>query len=314
MVAVTILALILIFVGQIATGTSASISRTTRDIAITTMANNAFDRISSTMAGMITTGSGTMVAIKGTGAGSDSLVFLSNSRISSRTGVTQPIRMSGLGFGVVSMTDDDVTGTPAIPMLTWGNGALIFANPSTFTASTSASNGQIQPSTALQYAVNDMALAKTNGSGNTFLDFQPLGTGIFRLEVCFLSSNGNLLCGTQAAVPLNKNFTSTYTGKQLPLAFKPVDSNDTTNSTYVRAIVVGIAVIDPPTQNLLTTRQLTTTLPNDFPKVTTDGVTPLQKWDFSNQTPTTVYSSLKNFGKPAVLQYTRIYQRYIYVN
>ena len=332
MVAIAILAIILVVLTEIAGETSLTIQKTSRSMETSELCLAALDHIESDFSGMVTTGTATMVVVKNSVGVNDGLALISNVRVRSRTGASisvsgsSDIRMGVIGYCVANTTDADVSGSPKVPMLNWGNGTVTWL-------AGQAPNGQYVNSaplnlpgslggsnTALSGAVADIsAVVSSNGTPPptpNMLQFQSLSKGIFRLEICFLLSDGTLV--SVSAPPLNKNFLSTASPPPAvtfnpaqniyALAFKSNDSNNAT--TYVRALIIGVAGIDSMTQKTLTASQLAS-LPNALAK-TTDNQTPLQAWDISDSSKPT-YTNLKAYPTQ-VLQNIRFFQRYFYVN
>ena len=321
LVAVAVLALILAMMGQIAIGTSNSIGNSSRNISIDRMANVVLDRIGDEISGMVKSGSATLVAIKNSD-GNDGLALLSNGRVEDRSYQANTVRLGVFGFGVAPQSYYDATGSAStpVPMVCQGSGAVLFTG----------SKQQYEPNYALQGATTDVSNWMAAGSPITTAGTElgvpePLGTGAFRFEVCFLRSDGKLISTT--APPLNKNFVTpptttpatptplvVFTSPQYPLAFNADESNDLANQTFIRAIVVGIAVIDPQSQKRMGNKLSTLASTSTFPK-TADNQTPMQAWDFSegaSSAPVT-YNQLKALS-PTAVQYVHIYQRYYYIN
>lgn len=327
LVAMAVLALILVLVGQIISHTSSTIGSSTRNISVDQMAGTVLDRIGAELSAMVTKGPATLIAIKNT-SGSDGLAFVSNGRGEDLGYATNSIRLSVWGCGVAPQSDYVASGSTstALPMVCLGSGALLFNG--TNGSWEQATTNMLISNTVLQAAANDVsnwmsATAPVTTAGAGLGAPEPLNLGTFRLEVCFLRSDGQLINGSGTstnALPLNRNFLSSAAAgsvTQYPVAFNAKDTNlydANGNPLYVRAIVVGIAVIDPQSQKQLgptLLNKLSST--NVFPKAA-DGQSPLQAWDFSrvNSSPVT-YNQLSSIS-PLALRYIHIYQRYFYVD
>ncbi len=345
----TVLILIVGMLAQVVQNTTTSIQRSTKGMDTNQMATTALDRIGSSVANMVAYGQGTLVAVKN-GGGSDGLAMITNGRVRSRTSVgsisvndSSNVRMGARGYCVIPVTDPDLMvagGThPLVPMLNWGDGTVDWDGKATTSV-------QGDPLQALSLGVADVV--KIMGGGTTsdakMLQFDPLSRSIFRLEVSFLLSNGTLVSTTTP--PLNKHFVSVAAGgdaptapvtwdptsgnniSQFPLAFKAADVHVAPVSStpgptplptpvFVRAVVVGIASLDNATLKILSANQLTKLGDISVLAKATDGQTPLQAWDISNNY-TTTYQNLSSsggYGYPLpVIQNIRFSQRYFYVN
>lgn len=342
LVSMTVLVLIIGLLAQLVDHTSLSIMRSTKGMDNVQLSTLALDRIGSSFAGMITSGAGTLVAYKNTG-GSDGLAMITNSRVRSRAGGTgtninvdsfTDIRMGARGFCVINTADP----SPSIPMLSWGDGTIVWSKTN------NAASVQGDPTQALLQATKDV-MYQTSGSGQAgnMLNFSPLSRGIFRFELAFLLSDGTTVSGSGANLPILPDLTSaaaaplprnkyfvagevfatppaTFPAAAYPLAFSAANSDaaprngSNGQNVYVRAVIVGIASLDAATQKILSSSQLTQLAATQtFPKIT-DGKTPAQAWNVSDQNgPTYPKLAPPSFPLP-VLQNIRITQRYYYVN
>lgn len=336
LVAMAVLLLIIAMLAQVVQNATASIQRSTKGMDNNQLTTIALDRIGNSIAGMITSGQGTLVAIKNSN-GSDGLAMLTNGRVRSRTSGLNvsvsgfsDIRLGARGYCIISVPDPDLPNTssgspPLVPMLNGGDGTV------TWTSQT-ATDIQGDPLQALFLGLTDVVNAAANNStaDSKMLQFDPLNRNIFRFEICFLLSDGSLVSNSPplnahlitggappvATVTLNPTSTSGITC--LPLAFTSRDSNAPVNQIanssppaalpvrYVKAVVVGIASLDSATLRLLSSTQLVQLGGvTDLPKAN-DGQTPLQAWSISTFKP-------PNYPLP-VLQNLRFTQRYFYVN
>lgn len=349
LVAMTVLLLIIAMLAQVVQNATSSIQRSTKGMDNNQLATIALDRIGNSIAGMITSGQGTLVAVKNS-VGSDGLAMITNGRVRSRTSVSSisvsdfsNIRSGARGYCVITAADPDLSAMsngahPSVPMLNWGDGTV------DWDISQTSTYVQADPLQALSLGLADMVKMMSGGtvSDAKMLQFDPLSRSIFRFEICFLLSDGSLLStsnpplnkhlisnGTAPIAPVTLNPTASGSLTLLPLAFNTQDSNyipiTVSNSSppvtipplYVRAVIVGIASLDSATMKILTGDQLTKLGDISILAKTTDKQTPLQAWDMSDSTKTTYQnvspSGSSKFPLP-VLQNIRFTQRYFYVN
>ncbi|MBE7157126.1 MAG: hypothetical protein INR62_01600 [Rhodospirillales bacterium] len=329
-----VLILIVGLLSQLVAHTSSSVVRSTKGMDNIQLATLALDRVGNSITGMVTSGTGTLVAYKNSN-GSDGLAMLTNTRVRSRArgsgantndsniyvGSFTDIRMGTRGFCVIDTADPDLPTSPSIPMLNWGDGTVVWSTTN------NAPTVQGDPTTALSKAAQDVVSPPSGGASGTMLDFSPLSRSIFRFELAFSLSDGTMVNGLSGSPPprnkyfiANGAFTNapvSFPAGTYPLAFS-AETSDTTNasgqSVYVRAVVVGIVSLDATTQKLLSGAQLKQLASNDtFPKAAS-GQTPAQTWDITNQNGT-VYTKIAPPNYPApVLQNIRVTQRYYYVN
>ena len=349
----TALLLIVGLFAQLVNNTTVSVLRSTKGMDNTQLATVALDRIGTSITGMVASGTGTLVAYKNS-TGSDGLAMITNGRVRSRTNGDQninansftDIRMGARGFCVINTADPDLPASPSIPMLSLGDGTVVWSTTNNGTAV------QGDPTTALSLAAQDIVTPPTDAnSPGAMLDFSPLSRSIFRFELAFLLSDGTTVSGSDTSLtllpslvnkasangkmidptclPRNKYFVAneefftppaTFSAKAYPLAFSTSTSDIAPNdnskgqNVYVRAVIVGIVSLDATTQKNLTGDQLTQLASlQTFPKLT-DGKTPVQAWNISDQNGP-VYKKIvpPNFPPP-VLQNIRVTQRYYYVN
>lgn len=252
LVSMTVLILIVAMLAQVVQNTSSSIQRSTKGMDNTQLSTIALDRIGNSIVGMISSGQGTLVAVKNA-SGNDGLAMVTNGRVRSRVTSANPapsisvngfadIRMGARGFCVINTMDADLSPTssggnfPLVPMLNWGDGTVRWPTPppSPATGTTPAPVPFVRddPLQALADATSDVAsqAAASNygSSGATptpnMLQFSPLSRSIFRFEICFLLSNGKLISGATTAPPCNSRL---YTNGIPPLA--PVTIPSTSN-------------------------------------------------------------------------------------
>ena len=267
--------------------------------------------------------------------------------------VTTPTNIRLGAFGFCVMPPASASGAATTPILHWGDGTISFNVPGTATTTTTAPYLQSQPAQALMIAAADVAAQVAGGAAppSPMLQFSPVNPAILRFEVCCLLSDGTIASGIQGSrglpltllngwngttlLPRNRYFVTGealatppahFDSPSFPLAFSPTESDaapDTTSNgqnVYVRAVVVGLAVLDPSVQKILSTNQLQA-LTGAAVLAKADGQTPLDTWDITSTTSTAATTNRTNLGPggtykfpPPVLQNIRFYQRYYYVN
>ena len=365
LVSMTILVLIVVLFAQVIGATTSSIRNSGSGMIMDQTASTALDRIGGIIRNMVTSGNGTLVVVKNTGAAiaSDGLAAIANERVRNRPAVsnssytninvTTPtnIRLGAFGFCVMPLAS--TSGGTTAPMLHMGDGTIAFNTSGGTSGNSTAAYLQTQPAQALMSAAADVYAQVSNGAPATppMLEFAPVNPGILRFEVCCLLSDGTIASGLQGGsgvpltllngwsgttlLPRNKYFVTGealatpavhFESPEFPLAFNPIDTdaapdtNSNFQNVYVRAVIVGIAVLDPNVQKILTTAQVNA-LTGATVLAKADGRTPLDTWDISSPTSTTAAANRTNLGPGgsakfpnAVLQNIRFYQRYYYVN
>jgi len=313
LVSLVVLLLLVGLLGQIINYANLAFLSSSKQIECASQARAAFDRLASNLNARVETGGATIIVNKVTGSGGtgadDSLCFLAYSRTSNQittspqSGQPSTPRIGVFGFAEQLQKDPYLNNT-SVPMLTWGNGVVAWG-AQTSTANYVDSNAL----TALTRAASDLPTSYQNGANTTdMLEWVPLGTGIVRFEISFLLDNGTVV----AVPPINNN--STYANLSVPsyaLALSSStsstsNSNSSLNNHYVTALIVGIAVLDAQTRQLLLANNGFQTLNGDLSDVSnsTGYQTPLQVW---NPLPAQ-WLTANTFTKP-ILQAVRFYQR-----
>ena len=296
---------------------------------------------------MVKGGGATLVAIKNQN-GNDGLAMITNGRVRSRTGAADVnvgsftnIRQGARGFCVINAPNPDLLlsagggSYPSSAMLHWGDATVSWAAPDT-------TNVQSSPTTALWQAATDVQAQTSN-----MLQFSPLSRNVFRFEIAFLLSDGTVVSGistgsnnlallgaytnsgvAQAPLPRNRFFIKneafanppkSFDPPAYPLALDPADSDTapTANSggqnLFVRAVIVGIATLDPNTMRILSDPQRTQLASKETLAKVADSAMPIDAWDISSNN-TSTYTNLRGANFPsAVLQNIRFSQRSFYV-
>ena len=315
LVAVAVLSLMMVIFIQVAQNTVNATHLTEKQIDMASMSRIALDRIGSSLSAMVKSGAATAIVIKDIPDSiNDGLVLITQGRDRFRSGISDPssIRLIAHGYRIAPTQDTQLS--VSIPMLNWGDGSVVFA-----TANASAANGYPDVVSAMSAAVNDTATATP---GTSFLTHEMLAQGIFRFEICFLLSDGRIVntgnggSGNGSSLPpKNKNFSDFQAfANYYPLAFSATDSVHP-NKIYVRAFIIGIAVLDEQTMRLLVNtngssalQSLGDALPNPPPNQT-----PLQAWNLQNPN-SQASRNLRAMNLPAPVRNSiRSYQRFYYV-
>jgi hypothetical protein len=302
LVAMTIFLLLVALLGQIISYANLALTSSMRQVECASQARIVFDRLALDLSARVKEGGATIIVNKLPNA-SDGICFLAYARTSNQISTT-PANDTRLGvFGFAEELQTDPTLNASAPMLVWGNGALTWSSQSG-----SQSEVDNQPIRALQRAVGDLPTTYASSAGSNMLDWVPIGTDILRFEISFLLNNG-----TVVAVPPTNTSNSAYTAMTAPLyplALSASTSSDTTNHTYVTALIVGVAVLDLQTRKLLVSNNGFQTLNSHLPDVsnTVGQQTPLQVWD-----PERAAWITGNILSKPVAQAIRFYQQTIFL-
>lgn len=346
LVSMAVLVLIIGMLAQVVGNATTTIQRSNKSMDSNQSAAVALDRIGDSIAGMVKSGEATLVAIKNP-SGNDGLAMITNGRVRSRTGAANVsvdsftnIRQGARGFCVINAPNPDLLlpsgggNYPSTAMLHWGDATISWNAPDT-------TNVQSNPTAALWQAATDVQSQASN-----MLQFSPLSRSIFRFEIAFLLSDGTVVSGStggtnlaligaytstgvaQAPLPRNRYFIrneafanppKSFDAPMYPLALDPADSDaaPTANSggenVFVRAVIVGIATLDPNSLRILSDAQRTQLARTDTLGKVENNAMPIDKWDISSGTSTT-YTTLRGSAfPPTVLQNIRFTQRSFYV-
>jgi len=305
----TIFLLLVALLGQIINYASMALSSSMKQVECASQARIVLDRLALDLSARVKEGGATIIVSK-LGSASDGICFLAYARTSSQISTTLPTgstftnnnRLGVFGFAEALQTDPTLNNTSA-PMLIWGNGALTWVTPSG-----TPTYVETQPINALNRASGDLPTSYTGSAGSNMFDWVPIGTDIVRFEISFLLNNG-----TVVAVPPTNISNSVYTAMApplYPLALSASTSSDTTNHTYVTALIVGVAALDAQTRKLLVPNNGFQTLNNNLPDVsaTAGQQTPLQVWNPERA----LWISGNTVPKP-VAQSIRFYQQTIFL-
>ena len=316
MVSMTVLVLLIVLIAQILSQASATITRSTKQMDVASQAGTALDRIGSTL-GSIKIAQGVVPVVykntpnetgKKSGITNDGFAFLSNGRTRNRASVTAPfIRMSMMGYRVTS-EKESLMNNAEVPMLSWGDGTISFSTASGNVQTSSQAKSSLM--TAIQTVAKDLETGNQN-----MVNFQTLGSGIFRFEVCFLLDDGTVVSTPPRDVNFPAATNPTLTGDAYAVAVSSETSADV-NKRYVKAFIVGLAGLDLRSRELVGTNGVNLyKLSEDFPDPATINQTPLQAWDFTSDTTAAkaLRSKISNYPPP-ILQNLRVYQRYFYLN
>jgi hypothetical protein len=306
----SVLVVIIAIVSQIMGMTGQVINAAKKQLDLETQSRIILDRIGKDLSNMVVTPGVAPLVINNTGdsasgSNNDGLAVITNGRPRDRSSLTdsavsvayKDIRMAVMGYRVIS-TPDPRSPQGNVPALNWGDGTITWP-----------ANGMvrddIQAKSDLGKAMT-AAAADLSTAGTSMLAFQPMGQGIFRLEIGYLLDDGTVV----SAPPRDVNFPS-QAGNTYAVALSKSSSTDS-NKRFVKALIVAIAGIDSKTEGLLNAAQLTS-LANVLPNPT-NGQTPLQAWDFTSPAATELRAKLSapNFPPP-VLSSLRVYQRYYYL-
>jgi type II secretory pathway pseudopilin PulG len=320
LISMSILVFLVVLVARILSSTNVAVQAASKQMDVASQARTVLDRIGGDIASMVVAQGSAPIVVKDTAPGppgsssgqyNDGVAFITNARPRARAGtVTTPfIRMAMMGYRVSALKDSGLANT-AVPMLNWGDGTISFSTAGNTVQNSLSKQVTSDFTVATNQAVTDVRTGDT--SGNHMLQFQGVGPGIIRFEICFLLDDG-----TVVSTPPRDNTFPSVTNNAYAVALSKTVSADV-SQRFVRAFIVGIAGLDNQTRQLVGSNgsnldNLADALPN--PALTNQ--TPLQAWDFLSGT--TPAQNLRtallppNYPKP-VINALRIYQRYFYVS
>ena len=310
LVAMSVLVVIIAIMSQVMAMTGQAINAAKKQLDLETQSRIILDRIGRDLSNMVVTPGVTPLVINNTGdsasgSNNDGLAVITIGRPRDRSSLTDSavsvlssdVRMAVMGYRVISAPDPR-SPQGNVPTVNRGDGTITWP-----------ANGivrdDIQAKSDLGKAMT-AAAADLSTAGTSMLAFEPMGQGIFRLEICYLLDDGTVV----STPPRDVNFPS-QAGNTYALALSKATSADS-DKRFVKALIVAIAGIDSKTEGLLNAAQLTS-LANVLPNPA-NGQTPLQAWDFTSPEATDLLSKLAapNFPHP-VLSSLRAYQRYYYL-
>ena len=315
LVAMTIVTLLLVFLLQMISATTATITASTRQLDTASLARIVLDRFDNDFAGAILTNGTTALYYSEPGnAGNSAIAFVSGSRARGPTtqtaAWTTDTRSAFLGYRV-RLVNQNVGGTttPSIASLNRGDGR--------FTLSTADIGNDATQNLWDLFGTTNKRLPNdlTNPTDDQqSLNWQVIADTIFRFHISFVLDDGRVV----QIPPSYRNFFSNggmgATGC-IPIAFSKTTSADV-NHRYVTGLIVGVAVLDQNTRNLAykIDNAFWTTVGNKISRPTSDGETPVKFWNAKLLQLTSNDPNNSAYLFPPIRRNIRFYERFYSLN
>lgn len=301
LVAMAVFALMLGIGMQLVSSTAQTTGSSTKRMATASMSRIALDRFEADASRAILTGGATVIyygdSTNRSGNSAIGWATSSRSRFTTNTNVNQEVRGATVGYQVRELQYKFGQTSATIPILQRGDGRLSYRRRS--------SGDRCDYMFARIFGANELPGDLRSATTETALNFQGLGDGIVRFHVSFLQDDGSIV----QVPPSYASFDAIGgTNGCLPIAFSAATSADP-NKRFVKAMIVGVAVLDEGTLRLSHER--------DSGFLATIG-TALERPMLSEETPVAVWSAklTANAGSLSrpILQNLRFYQRLIPAN
>jgi prepilin-type N-terminal cleavage/methylation domain-containing protein len=311
LVAMAVMTLLLTFVFQMLSGTTATINASNKQMDTALLARIVLDRFGNDFSGALFSNGATALYYSDPGnAGNSALGFVSASRARGPTTAAGPwttdVRSAIVGYRIRSVLQNvGRTATANIPSLNRGDGRLTFSVRDAGQKATYnlwdvfGSNSTRMP--------NDLI----SGSEG-ILNWQIIANGIFRMHISFILDDGRVV---QTPPSYQNFFANGGTGSCVPLAVSAEQSADL-NRRYVKGLIVGVAVLDETTRNLAYSVDNTfwTTVAGKIGRPSQDGETPVEFWNARLATLTSSAPNSADYLFPPVRQSLRFYERFYSVS
>jgi type II secretory pathway pseudopilin PulG len=315
LVSMAVVAMLLTFVMQLLSNTTATITASSKQIDTASLARIVLDRFEDDFSGARLNAGATALYYSESGdAGNSAIAFVSGARARGPTTQTNPwttdTRSAFVGYRVRLVTQNiGGTNTPSIASLNRGDGR--------FTLSVADMGNQASQNlwdvfgTGNKRIPNDLTAVTDD---QRLLNWQIIGSGIFRLHISFVLDDGQVV----QTPPSYRNFFANGgmgTTGCIPITFSQTTSADI-NLRYVKGLIVGVAVLDETTRNLAykVDNSFWTTVGNKILRPTGDGQTPVQVWSENLRTLISNDPADPKYLFPPVRQSIRFYQRFYGVN
>lgn len=315
LVAMSILVLLLSFIFQMLSGTTATISASTKQLDTASLARIVLDRFNNDFSGALLKGGSTALYYSESGnAGNSAIAFVSASRARGPTTQTSAwttdTRSAIIGYRVRLVAQNvGGTATPLIASLNRGDGRFTLSvqdigNQATQNLWDAFGSTNRRIPTDLTDTTDDQRV----------LNWQIIGSSVFRFHITFVLDDGRIV----QTPPAYRNFSSNggmgSTGC-IPIAFSRATSADV-NLRYVKGLIVGLAVLDESTRNLAfgVDNTFWTTVGDKILRPTADGETPVKFWSEKLLQLTSPDPANALYIFPPIRQNLRFYQRFYNVN
>lgn len=313
LVSMGVVALLLTFVMQMLSSTTATITASNKQMDTASLARIALDRFHNDFTGALLTGGATALFYDEPGnAGNSAIAFVSSSRArgaAQSNPWTTDTRSAFAGFRVRLGTQNiGLPGTTALPALNRGDGRFTF---STQDIVNKASYNLWDVFGAARSRL-PADLTEASGSDENVLNWQIIASGIFRLHISFVLDDGRIV---QTPPAYRDFFANGGTGSCVPIAFSASTSADL-NRRYVKGLIVGVTVLDEATRNLAyrVDNNFWTTVGEKLRRPTNEGETPVQVWNENLAEFTSSNPNDAEYLFPPVRQNIRFYQRFYSVS
>ena len=312
LVSMAVLVLLLTFIMQMLSGTTATIAASNRQMDTAALARIVLDRFGNDFSGALLTGGATALYYEDAGnTGNSAIAFVATSRARGPTSATGPwatdTRSAFIGYRVRAVAQNIAGGTPALPSLNRGDGRFTFAtrnaaNKATYNLWDAFGTGNNRIPNDLTAATNDQEL----------LNWQIIASAIFRFHISFVLDDGRVV---QTPPAFNNFFANGGTGSCTPITFSAATSSDPSRR-YVTGLVVGVTVLDESTRNLAyqVDNAFWTTAATKLRRPNTNGETPVQVWSRNLETLTSNDPTDPAYLFPPIRQNVRFYQRFYSVS
>lgn len=307
LIAMSLMALLLVFVMQMLSGTTATITASTKQMDTGSMARIVLDRFGNDFSGALFSGGATALYYPDPGnAGNSAIGFVSASRARGPTTASAAwatdTRSAFIGYKV-RLVSQVLPGPTAadVPSLNRGDGRF------TFSARDVGQKATYNLWDVFGAANTRMPADLTSGSEG-ILNWQIIASGIFRVHISFVLDDGRIV---QTPPTYRSFFVNGGTGSCLPLAVSAETSNDL-NRRYVKGLIVGVAVLDEATRNLVYSadNDFWTTIGDKIRRPTQDGETPVEFWNSRLATLVSNVPADADYIFPPVRQNLRFYERF----
>lgn len=304
LVAMAVVALLLVLVFQILSGTTATVAASNKQLDTASIARIVLDRFGNDFSGMILTGGATALYYTEPGDdGNSAIAFVANSRARGPTFQSNPwttdTRAAFIGYRIRSVAQYIGSSSPALPCLNRGDARLTLSVQDMGNRATA--NLWDVFGTGSPRIPND--LTADSASDQRVLDWQVVAASIFRMHMSFVLNDGTIV----QTPPAYRNFfaSGNSTGNCVPIAFSGTTSADA-NRRYVKALIVGIAGLDPATRNLAyrSDNSFWTTIGTQIRRPTSDSEVPAQIWN----------QNIPGITFAPARQNLRVYQRFYSVS
>lgn len=316
LISMTILVVLIGLVAKLVSGTAAVIKASNSRIDTASLARIVLDRFDDDFSSVLLSNGTTALYYSETGNGGNSAIaFVSGSRARGPTTSFPPwttdTRGAFVGYRVRPVAQYVGGSSPSIPSLNRGDGRFTISTADIGNYATQnlwdafgTSNARLPNDLTLIPPANDQRV----------LNWQIIANTIFRMHISFVLNDGRIV----QTPPGYRNFYSNGgmgSSGCIPIAFSRETSNDL-NKTYVKGIIVGLAVLDEKTRNLAykTDNMFWTTVGTKISRPTGDGETPVQVWSAKLATLISNNPTDPTYLFPPIRQNLRFYERFYNVD